>query len=521
MLFRHQTIADLAPAVASCQLPVASEEKAVSAPPTTENQHLPVASDNGHLPTTPGAVVESIGVYLPEQVLTTDEVMKGCRKSVDFPLARLTGIRSRRVVGPDEFSLVLAEKAVTECLKRSARLPGEINMVICCNISRCDGPMFQFSLEPSSAARICRRFGMSNAVAFDITNACAGTFTSILMLDAFIRHGIVERGMVVSGEYITHLTRTAQWEIESFLDSRLACLTLGDSGAALLLERAPRADVGFQDIELYTLGKYHDLCVAKLSDVPDGGPIMHTDSVTSTTVTIKQAVRHAMEVLQRKKWDLDSVDALVIHQTSETTLDGAIHEINRAVGKPVCHRGNTIYNVAERGNTATNTHFLALWERMQAGDFQAGDRVVFAVSGSGQAVGTALYVFDDLPERSRRPAHRPQSAPRDGQPLRHFRCPRRVRIESIGTIGLRDPAATTVEMLRQAGEACLEHSARPRQEIDLVLHTGVHRSEFISEPAVAAIAAGMLAINHDDAQQAGTRGAGPWPLMCSTVLGER
>ena len=47
------------------------------------------------------------------------------------------------------------------------------------------------------------------------------------------------------------------------MDSRLACLTLGDSGLALMLEQAPSDAVGFQEIELYTLGKYHDLCVCQ------------------------------------------------------------------------------------------------------------------------------------------------------------------------------------------------------------------------------------------------------------------
>jgi 3-oxoacyl-[acyl-carrier-protein] synthase III len=53
-------------------------------------------------------------------------------------------------------------------------------------------------------------------------------------------------------------------------------------------------------------------------------------------------------------------------------------------------------------------------------------------------------------------------------------------------------------MLRQVGEACLQRSARPREEIDLVLHSGVYRSDFIGEPAIASIAAGELGINHDD-----------------------
>jgi 3-oxoacyl-[acyl-carrier-protein] synthase III len=306
---------------------------------------------------------------------------------------------------------------------------------------------------------------------------------------------------VVNGEYITHLTRTAQEEIASFLDPRLACLTLGDSGVAILLDRAPTADVGLQELELYTLGKYHELCVAKLSAGTGRGPIMLTDSVTSTAVTVRQAVGHAVEVLKRRQWGFDKVGGLIIHQTSETTLDGAMQEINRAIGQPVCHRGNTLFNVAERGNTATNTHFLALYESMRAGNFRPGDRVVFAVSGSGQTVGTALYVLDDLPDRVRAPLAPvvPVSVP--AEPLRHFRCSRRVRIEAVGTTGAPgDVPADTIGLVRAAGERCLQQSKRPRGEIDLIIHTGVHRTDFLGEPAVAAIAAGVLGINHDDEQ---------------------
>jgi 3-oxoacyl-[acyl-carrier-protein] synthase III len=532
MLFRYQTVAELA---AYLEAANRQDDKVTEQPRTAAaaDKVTDVAPARGQLvprcqsaaveprPCSPGSVVESLGAYLPEKAVTTAELLQGSRTKIDFPLERLTGIRSRRVAGDQEFSIDLALKAVAECLRRSAHEPAAIELVISCNISRIDGPEFQVSLEPASAARICRHFGMVNAVALDLTNACAGTFTAAMIVDTFIRHGLINRGMIVSGEFITHLSRTALQEINSFMDSRLACLTLGDSGVAFILERAPHAAVGFQEIELFTLGKYHDLCVAKLSGAAGRGPIMHTDAVTGTTVTIKQAVGHAVEVLRRHRWDLDKLDALIIHQTSETTLDGAVREINRAVGKAICHRGNTIFNVAERGNTATNTHFLAVWERILAGDFKAGDRTVFAVSGSGQGVGTALYIFDDLPERLRRPPERNGhgSRAKDAPPaatskekaapgetsLRYFRCERRVHIESISTLDRSADRRGTVAMVCQAGEACLQSSTRLRDTIDLVLHTGVHRSEFISEPAIAAIAAGHLAINHDENRGSGRR----------------
>ena len=104
--------------------------------------------------------------------------------------------------------------------------------------------------------------------------------------------------MVVSGEYITHLTLTAQKEIESFLDPRLACLTLGDAGAALILERSPDSESGFQLIDLYTRAEFSSLCVAKASDRAHGGAIMYTDSVRLSSAAIRHAVSHAIRSLQ-------------------------------------------------------------------------------------------------------------------------------------------------------------------------------------------------------------------------------
>src|SRR5262249_8871957 len=155
----------------------------------------------------------------------------------------------------------------------------------------------------------------------------------------------------------------------------------------------------------------------------------------------------------------------------------------------------------------TNSHFLAFWEDARAGRLRGGDRVLFGVSGSGQTVGTALYVCDDLPDRLRQDpgangVHRNgKNGVHGPRPTRLWRCARRVRIAAAGSA---DPAAApadSVALLRPAGaagEACLRDDGRPRNEVDLVLHTGVYRSEFLSEPALAAIAAGELGINHDD-----------------------
>jgi 3-oxoacyl-[acyl-carrier-protein] synthase III len=76
---------------------------------------------------------------------------------------------------------------------------GEIDLLICCNISRCDGPNYRFSFEPATAVRLRQRLGLSRAWAFDVSNACAGMFTGITVADALLKAGAVRRALVVSG----------------------------------------------------------------------------------------------------------------------------------------------------------------------------------------------------------------------------------------------------------------------------------------------------------------------------------
>src|SRR5205807_1928260 len=78
-----------------------------------------------------------------------------------------------------------------------------------------------------------------------------------------------------------------------------------------------------------------------------------------------------------------------------------------------------------------------------------------------------------------------------------------VRIESVGAI----PAAAVVgrdtkDLVEIAVEDCLSKSSYKRSNIDLLIHAGIYRTDFIGEPAVVALVAGSLEINADIESQA-------------------
>jgi amino acid adenylation domain-containing protein len=469
----------------------------------TAEEHLAAPSSSAPVHAagrqTRNTVIESIGTYLPSEVVSTDSVLAGCATEIGIPLERLTGIKNRRMAGQGEFSIDLARQAVADCLARSSYGPEDIDLVISCNISRCDGPGHKFVYEPSTAARLRHQCGLANALAFDVTNACAGMFTGITVADAFLQTGLVRRAMVVSGEYITHLTETAQKEIQGPTDPRLACLTLGDAGAAVILERGPNSRVGFHDIDMATLGRYSSLCVAKASDGPAGGAIMLVDSIAATAVAVKRSVPYVAAVMKRHGWRPDHCDHIVMHQTSEASLNDAVVAVNRMFGHTVAHPGNVIANLAERANTASTTHFVALDDHIRGNRIRSGDNVVFGISGSGQTVGAALYTFDDLPDRLRRGSngHRGRSLS-IGEPSPEPPAAPRVRIEGVGTAPARQSAPRrVVDLAVQAATACLDQSGLDRAELGLMIYSGVYRDDFISEPAIAALVAGELGVNDD------------------------
>ncbi|UXA07682.1 amino acid adenylation domain-containing protein [Mycobacterium sp. SMC-2] len=442
-------------------------------------------------------VIESIGVYLPARTVSTKTVMAECANEIRLPLERLTGIKNRRVVGEDEFSIDIARKAADDCLSRSSYRREEIDLVIACNISRRDGLGHRFTLEPSTASRLRDQCGFANALAFDISNACAGMFTGITVADAFLQTGLVRNALVVSGEYISHLTETAQKEIEGPMDPRLACLTLGDAGAAVILERGPNGRVGFHDIDIATFSRYCKLCIAKATEGPHGGAIMFTDSVTQTAIAVKHAVPYVAAVMQRHGWRPETCDHLLMHQTSEASLNDAVVAINQLFGPGAANRDNTIYNVAERGNTASTTHFVALYDYILSNRIKSGDNVVFSITGSGQTIGAALYTFDDLPDRMRRGASGQHShgIRTDGYRKEVPATPR-VRIDSVGIAPVgQSSAPSSIQLAVQAAAACLDGSSLDRAAVDLIIHAGIYRDDFLSEPAVASLVAGELGIN--------------------------
>jgi 3-oxoacyl-[acyl-carrier-protein] synthase-3 len=338
--------------------------------------------------------MESLGAYLPEQVLTMEELLASCRRRPPWDLERITGIRERRVaVG--EYAADLAVQAARRALALSRYQASDLDVVICASISKHHREN-EFHLEPATAARVGRAIGAGSARTFDVINACAGMLTGIYVLRELIRAGEARCGMVVAGEHNLPVTRTAARELRHRFDGQMAALTLGDGGAAVILDAAPDPAAGFHHLELVTGARHDHYCYSKPSRRGPGG-ILVTKARGLQRKGNEHFPAYLKEILDRSGWTLDDLDHIIPHQVSVRAVENGIKAVARYLGGPLplCTR----VSADVFANTSTTSHFLALHRFILDGTIHSGDNLLLVSGASGIVISHATYTFDDLPSR--------------------------------------------------------------------------------------------------------------------------
>ncbi|HEU5031417.1 MAG TPA: 3-oxoacyl-[acyl-carrier-protein] synthase III C-terminal domain-containing protein [Spirillospora sp.] len=335
--------------------------------------------------------VESVGRRLPPARLTTAELMASTRHRTKIDLERLTGVRERRIVAGRDDSMSLAVAAAADCLSRSRHGPEEIEAVVSCSISKYDGGLVQ-RIEPPMSLAVASAIGAGDAVAFDVANACAGMLTGVLLVTDRIRRGEIRCGMVVSGEYISRLGANAAAHVRSIASRELASLTLGDAGAAVILDRAPEGGRGVEFVGFTTISRHSRLCLG-FPDRHAPGARMFTRARALQRAAIADVPVLLREALDAAGLEIGDIDHVIPHQTSVRAIRKGIRGANEALGG--ASRNPVVVTVDRYGNTASTTHFVALAEELRAGRVRPGDRVALIGLASGLEIGIVLFTVDE------------------------------------------------------------------------------------------------------------------------------
>ena len=165
------------------------------------------------------AYIKGISYYLPERVVTNEELLKEFPEwSVD-KVAKKVGVNSRHLAAEDETAGDMAEKAARKLFEEYNVSQSDIDFVMLCTQS----PDY---FLPSTACILQHKLGIpTTAGAFDYNLGCSGCVYGLAMAKGLIAAGIAKNVLVLTAETYNKYLHTSDKSNRSiFGDGAAACL---------------------------------------------------------------------------------------------------------------------------------------------------------------------------------------------------------------------------------------------------------------------------------------------------------
>ncbi|MBN1493766.1 MAG: ketoacyl-ACP synthase III [Candidatus Omnitrophica bacterium] len=320
--------------------------------------------------------ITGIGKYIPKKVLTNHDIEKMVDTSDEWITTR-TGIKERHVVADDQCTSDIAVLAAKEAMADAGLKPTDIDLIIVATIT---GDM-QF---PATSCVVQRKLHAKNAVAFDISAACAGFPYALSIASEYIKTGRFKHVLVIGAEALSRFT---DWT------DRGTCILFGDGAGAAVVSNVP----GKTQSEVLSDYLGTDGTHVGLLNTPGGGSVHPATHATvdqrlhyikmEGNAVFKIAVKSMTEavngILQKNELIIDDIASLIPHQANLRII--------KAVGKAVKIAEERVFvNVDKYGNMSSATTIVALYDAVRSGVVRPGDLVVLVAFGGGFVWGATL-----------------------------------------------------------------------------------------------------------------------------------
>ncbi len=314
------------------------------------------------------SVVVGCGGYLPENILTNDELAQRL-DTTDEWITKRTGIKRRRFAADDESTLDLAQHASELAIKDSGLTADDIDEIVLAT----DTPELY---TPDTASLLQDRLGARFIPTYDLGGSgCAGFVQALDVARARI-YFEPKRVLVVGVELISRLI---SWK------DRATCVLFGDAaGAVVMGPGEPKAVL--LDVVSGTDGSKADILTLSTGGTrhPFNAEALAAGAHDHLTMNGREVFREAVyrmsgavtDVLSKVGRYISDVALVIPHQANKRIIDAA----RRKMG---VDEEKVYVNIEEYGNTGSASVPLALWEAHENGTIKEGDLVVLTAFGAG------------------------------------------------------------------------------------------------------------------------------------------
>jgi 3-oxoacyl-[acyl-carrier-protein] synthase III len=337
----------------------------------------------------PNAKLLDIASYLPEQILSNDDLAK---LYPDWPAEKIfskTGIKERHIADQSQTASDLAYAAAQKLFLQGVADVTDIDFVLLCT----QAPDY---VLPTTACLLQDRLGISrSAGAVDINLGCSG-----FVYGLSLAKGLIESG---SAKCVLLLTADTYSKYIHPLDKSVRTL-FGDGATASI--------IGLNEVSGASIGPFvfgSDGSGGKNLIVEAGGfrspknqdsaqeftdssgntrsiENLYMDGAEVLTFSLQEVPKAINALLQKVEFSKEEVDHFVLHQANKFMLEA----LRKKLGVPP----EKLPILMERcGNTVSSTIPLALIAMREGGKLKAGEKIVLAGFGVGYSWATCFLKY--------------------------------------------------------------------------------------------------------------------------------
>ncbi len=309
-----------------------------------------------------------VGSFLPKKVLTNEDLEKTLDTTDEWIISR-TGIKERRIVGPDELTSDLAFEAAKNAINNAKINANEIDLIIVATTT-------PDKIFPSVACNVQTKLGIKNCPAFDIQAVCSGFIYALSVADNFIKTNSAKNILVIGADSMSKITDYSD---------RSNAILWGDGAGAVVLSASN--EKGILSTHIHADGQYEKLLHVPKKDIKNK---IHEKIEMQGSQVFKIAVntldRIVDEALTANKLKKTDIDWLVPHQANIRILEATAKKLEMSMDK-------VIVTIDRHGNTSAASIPLALDEGLKNNKIKPGHLLLMEAFGGGFTWGTALIRF--------------------------------------------------------------------------------------------------------------------------------
>jgi 3-oxoacyl-[acyl-carrier-protein] synthase-3 len=298
------------------------------------------------------AYIKDIAYYLPERVVTNEELVNEFPEwSVD-KIAEKVGVSERRIAASNETATDLAIKAAEVLFAKQTIIREAIDFVLFCTQS----PDYKL---PSSACIIQDRLGLSTKCgAFDFNLGCSGYEYGLAVAKGLIMAGIANNVLLLTGETYNKYIHPKDKGNRTIFGDGASATVVSTDGFAEIGEFSLGTDgSGAKNLIVMTSGARISDRLNDVSFDEGGNPVssdhLFMDGQEIFMFTLMKVPKMVKDVLSKNGLQKEDVNLFVFHQANKYMLEHLRKKLK-------IDEDLFFVNLANIGNTVSSTIPIAL-----------------------------------------------------------------------------------------------------------------------------------------------------------------